>query len=128
MNISRRVLPLFVVIAAAALADETVSGGTILAAAEITAALKNTTALYDDGAQQFFAADGRTDYQTSDGTPSRGNWWVSSDNKYCSRWNPGGSACYVVTRHDDAQGRFRVRWNEEYPATLHTGNLMTAKE
>ena len=124
MNLSWRIVLLLAAVAAAA-ADN--PPGVALPATEIHAVLANNTAQYDDGAKQFFAADGRTHYQTADGQLSSGTWWAS-DNQYCSRWNPGGSACYIITRHHDAPEKPRLRWNGKYPATIYPGDLIAAEK
>ncbi|MGU9952226.1 MAG: DUF995 domain-containing protein [Gammaproteobacteria bacterium WSBS_2016_MAG_OTU1] len=94
-----------------------------LSSTEIKSLLNNATALYDDGARQFFAANGHTDYRTANGANSVGSWRVSDD-KYCSIWSPGGSSCYTVTRHDNNTDTPIIRWNNQYQAKIYPGNLM----
>ena len=96
--------------------------GRVLPSAEIKKLLQDATALYVDGARQFFAANGHTDYKTATGGKSVGSWRVSDD-KYCSTWAPGGSSCYIITRHDKSDIPV-LRWNNDYEAKIYPGNLM----
>ena len=94
-----------------------------LGGAEIRELLAGKSALYEDGARQFFAADGKTSHQTP-GRPSEyGKWRVSAD-RYCSSWggyeNPGagGETCYEVKILDG-----RVTWNDKHPAEVRPGDV-----
>ena len=94
-----------------------------LGGAEIRELLAGKSALYEDGARQFFAADGKTSHQIP-GRPSEyGKWRVSAD-RYCSSWggyeNPGagGETCYEVKVLDG-----RVTWNDKHPAEVRPGDV-----
>ena len=96
-----------------------------LSSEEIKNTLDNATAIYQDNARQFFADDGRTDYVDHKGNSSIGKWFIS-DNKYCSSWGPNTRTptCYTVTRHDDGDAMPIIRWDGEYEAVIHNGNLL----
>ena len=88
---------------------------------DIRALLTDNTAIYEDGARQFFAADGSTLYREPGRAVSEGTWRVK-DNLYCSRWGisnrPLPETCYQMER----QGK-RITWDKEYPARIAEGNV-----
>lgn len=124
----QKALRLFLILACCAAAAE---DGARLSDAEIRAVLENATAVYRDGARQFFAAGGRTEYLTAKGLPSAGQWSVRGG-KYCSVWGAGAPSCYIVTRHgeDNTGGKNApvLRWDGEYEAAVYPGNILRQSE
>lgn len=80
--------------------------------------LAGNSALFEDGARQYFADGGGTLYQAPGRPLERGKWRVRGDS-YCSTWEPfGGETCYAV--HSDGQ---LVTWDRKYPARMRAGNI-----
>lgn len=80
--------------------------------------LAGNSALFEDGARQYFTAGGRTLYQAPGRALERGKWRVRGDS-YCSTWEPlGGETCHVV--HSDGE---LVTWDNKYPARMRAGNV-----
>lgn len=92
-----------------------------LSGAEVMKMLSGNSAVYEDGAKQFFGADGSTFYQASGRPVERGTWRVSED-QYCSRWGiagrPSPEACYTMRRENG-----QITWNQKYPAVIREGDI-----
>lgn len=118
--------PLFILCAMTlpAAADESQTSQPVkqLIGEEIIELLSGNSAIYEDGAKQFFYADGLTFYQEPGGPQSRGTWRATED-QYCSRWGfagrPSPEACYTM---EDDNGR--ITWNQKYPAKIQAGNVL----
>jgi hypothetical protein len=70
-----------------------VMDGEPVEAAEIAEAVTAGGFLYEDGATQTFDKDGSTVY-IEHGRPTRGEWYVDDNGRFCSFWPPGYRACY----------------------------------
>lgn len=96
-------------------AEQTLSG------AQIGALLTGNSAVYENGAKQFFGADGRTFYQAS-GRPVEHGTWRVAENQYCSRWGipgvPSRESCYAIEQNGE-----HITWNRQYPATIRPGDI-----
>jgi hypothetical protein len=77
---------------------------------------------YEDGSTQTFDAAGDTTY-IERGRPTKGQWYVDSEGRFCSYWPPSYRACYELrwivedrqvaglsfrSGHDIANGRYEV--------------------
>jgi len=62
-------------------------------AAEIAEAVAAGSFSYDDGATQTFETSGATTY-IEHGRPTRGEWYVDDEGRFCSFWPPTYRACY----------------------------------
>ncbi|WP_406108641.1 hypothetical protein [Micromonospora globbae] len=71
--------------------------GQLIDAADMIAALTAAQFVFEDGATQAFAADGRTTY-VERGVPSSGEWSVAGDGTFVSCWPPTYRATYTVRR------------------------------
>lgn len=73
----------------------------ILNASQLRAAIGNRTLRYDDGAEQLFHPDGRTEYRVA-GDVQPGRWDVEGDS-YVSLWPPSThrDLYQVEASHDD---------------------------
>ena len=76
------------------LEDVEVVDGEAVAASLIPRAVTAGELLYDDGATQTFDVNGDTSYVEADGRPTRGQWYVDEDGRFCSFWPPTYRACY----------------------------------
>ena len=96
----------------------------LLTQAEITATLTGKTALfYTSGDEQFFAADGSTDYW--DGKRlTHGEWWAGG-NRYCSTWGSSVASCYKVFRAANGTIVWVGDRNDRYVATMRDGDHVT---
>ena len=92
-----------------------------LSGVEIQSVLAGHTALYDDGAKQYFNKDGGTLYVSARGVREQGRWRVEGD-EYCSHWGRSWD-CYKMT----GAGK-RVSWlttfGKDYKAELVEGNRL----
>ena len=95
-----------------------------LSGAEILALLSGNSAEYEDGAKQFFGADGITFYQARGRAKERGAWRADGD-RYCSRWGiagrPSPETCYAM---QDKNGV--ITWDGEYPARIRRGDIFAS--
>lgn len=97
-----------------------------LSGAEIEAAITDRTAIYDDGATQYFSSAGWSDYVTKGGPPDRGKWEVRGD-QYCSWWERGGWSCYDVTG-TVADGGDRITWIAPSRGTTYPGRMVDGNQ
>ena len=92
-----------------------------LSGVEILEMLNNQTALYDDGAKQYFSKDGGTLYISARGVHEQGRWRVEGD-QYCSHWGRSWD-CYEMTGAGS-----RVSWlttfGKDYKAEMVAGNRL----
>ena len=92
-----------------------------LSGEEIEELLSGNSAVYEDGALQFFDESGRTTYK-NEGSPIETGTWRASKSHYCSRWGVGGpvggEACYVV-RYDGET----ITFNGKYPGHIRAGDV-----
>lgn len=92
--------------------------GRALSGGAIRDLLAGNSALFEDGARQYFTVGGRTLYQAPGRALEHGKWRVRGDS-YCSTWEPfGGETCYAV--HSDGE---LVTWDNKTPARMRTGNV-----
>ncbi|RED52542.1 hypothetical protein [Aestuariispira insulae] len=92
-----------------------------LVGADIKSALENRTALYDDGAKQYFDDRGGTLYVSASGRREQGRWRVDGD-EYCSHWGRGWD-CYEMTGSGDRVS-WRASFGKEYKAEMVAGNRL----
>jgi hypothetical protein len=78
------------------LEDVEVVDGEPVATSLIPRALTAGDLVFGDGARQTFAVDGETRYVEADGRPTRGEWYVDEDERFCSFWPPDYRACYSL--------------------------------
>ncbi len=90
---------------------------------QIQELLTGNSAVYEDGAKQFFGENGKTTYM-SKGRPVETGTWRAAESHYCSRWGVGGpgggEACYVV-RYDGET----ITFNGKYPGRIRTGDVFS---
>ena len=88
----------------------------------IEKALAGNTAIYDNGAKQYFSEQGWTDYFEVGRPRDRGKWEIRG-NQYCSWWERGGWACYDVTGQND-----RINFIAPNAGTTYPGKLLPGKQ
>jgi len=64
-------------------------------AGEIAEAVTRGGFVYDDGATQTFDRSGTTTY-IEHGRPTKGEWYVDDEGRFCSFWPPSYRACYEL--------------------------------
>ena len=77
------------------LSDLTVIDAEEVRAPDIPRALTAASILYEDGATQAFAEDGKTVY-VENGRRTLGEWYVDAEGQFCSFWPPDYRACYEL--------------------------------
>ena len=70
-----------------------VTDGQSVTAEAIPEAVTRGELAYEDGSTQTFSPDGSTIY-IENGRPTRGEWYVDDDGRFCSFWPPSYRACY----------------------------------
>jgi hypothetical protein len=78
---------------ASSLSDIHVSDGDAVATEHISTALTAGGFVYDDGATQVFEPAGATIY-VERGGPTKGEWYLDDEGRFCSFWPPTYRACY----------------------------------
>jgi hypothetical protein len=76
------------------LEDVEVVDGEPVASSLIPRAVTAGELRFGDGATQTFDTAGQTSYVEADGRPTKGEWYVDEDGRFCSFWPPSYRACY----------------------------------
>lgn len=74
---------------------QAVTDGAPVRAADMVAALTARRLVFEDGAEQVFAADGTTTYREG-GRVTDGEWSILGDGKFSSFWPPDYRASYAL--------------------------------
>lgn len=88
--------------------------------AEIPSALVGKVLVYEDGSEQTFTRDGRTEY-VERGVVTNGEWGVNDDGTFWSFWPPDYLARYQLFRHTDADGHGGVQFVETRSQSTFVG-------